>query len=70
MTVIDLVLLQVIDFCDTSLSPYTAVATFTGAGYPSNGLAGVFVGCTSSTVKVTINQSKFYVLVYIDLSVY
>lgn len=38
--------------CDTPDSLYTAVATFTNGGYPADGLAGVFVGCTPTSVKV------------------
>lgn len=45
--------------CDTPDSLYTAVATFTNGGYPADGLAGVFVGCTPTSVKVgTCSQAS------------
>ncbi|XP_055995847.1 uncharacterized protein LOC125647484 [Ostrea edulis] len=54
---------RVVDSCGT-LSLYSAVATFTAGGYPADGLAGVFVGCTSSTIKIATQEcgGKFEIL--------
>eukprot|EP00105_Crassostrea_gigas_P044707 XP_019928855.1 PREDICTED: uncharacterized protein LOC105343175 [Crassostrea gigas] len=45
---------KVSDFCDVTSNLYSAVATFKNGGYPSDGLAGVYVGCTATSVKLLL----------------
>lgn len=47
---------KVSDFCDVTSNLYSAVATFRNGGYPSDGLAGVYVGCTATSVKIATQE--------------
>ncbi|XP_048729886.2 integumentary mucin C.1-like [Ostrea edulis] len=46
---------RVIDACD-NLKLYQPVATFSSSIYPVDGLAGIFLGCTSTSVKVATQE--------------
>lgn len=47
---------KVSDFCDVTSNLYSAVATFRNGGYPSDGLAGVYVGCNATSVKIATQE--------------
>ncbi|XP_062569035.1 salivary glue protein Sgs-3-like [Saccostrea cucullata] len=46
---------RVVDACNT-LKPYTPVATFSSSTYPLDGLAGVFLGCTNTSLRIATQE--------------
>ncbi|XP_062608295.1 uncharacterized protein LOC134270130 [Saccostrea cucullata] len=46
---------RVVDACDT-LKPYIPVATFSSSTYPLDGLAGVFLGCTDTSLRIATQE--------------
>ncbi|XP_061188033.1 integumentary mucin C.1-like [Saccostrea echinata] len=54
---------KVVDACET-LKPYQPVATFIFSTYPVDGLAGVFLGCTSTSLRIATQEcgGKFEII--------